>query len=157
MQQEDDMMETPNWPPGNSSGGDKISNDSHFDRRAPVNSKLLNDQGEEDSKEHWQSTVDSKGYRPQDPSGNFYQEKDNSHAQAINKTADYLAKRKQREANSIAKAANDKDRLMSQSQKNFASGGGAGGGENSNPNKMANTGGRRSSRDAGDVSFPSIN
>jgi chromosome segregation ATPase len=102
IKDQDDLMETPNWPPGNS---DKVR---AAGAGVGANTRLPSPPVEEDN-EHWQSTSDTKGFRPQDASGNFYKEKEGTTSAAINKAADYLAKRKQREASKVAKEANDND------------------------------------------------
>jgi len=95
IKDQDDMLETPNWPPKGAGG-----------KQAADTTRLKTP---EEDNEHWQTTADTKGFRPQDTSGSFYKEKEGTTSAAINKAADYLAKRKQREASRVAKNANASD------------------------------------------------
>lgn len=98
IKDQDDMLETPNWPPGNKGGGGQGGGGTRIATPPDAGS------------DHWQSTEDQKGFRPQDTTGSFYKEEPgDTTSSTINAAADYLAKKKQRDATKVAAEKNEKD------------------------------------------------
>ncbi|GMH92918.1 hypothetical protein TrVE_jg10853 [Triparma verrucosa] len=96
---QDDLAEEANWPPGGGGGGGGGKPFTDSGGRLPEPS----DESIDSEASRWETA------NPVSTTGNFYKEEEGSAGSVINRAADFLAKRRQKEATKVATQAHEND------------------------------------------------